>query len=502
MIPSWLDKFQTKKSLTKAAKGEPQGQVFFLGENDPNWIDRLIKKEALGWQSQSLIGQERELIYFVGLNGPVWIIRPLVNRRQWNYGRFEDSDYSWARDTLGSLLSHFTAHQLRSVDIEFRATNALQDLGALVGFDLAAYNFRALNEGKKAEWPIVYFRKTLGSWDEKIWHEAKSRAFAINWARHLVNLPPNRLNPESFAVAAKTLKWSSATKIEIWDEKRLQKENMGLHLAVGQGSTHPPRMVHIKYRPSAGRAKSRLKPVAFVGKGITFDTGGLDLKPSAGMRLMKKDMGGAAAVLALASWVDRTKYSAPCDFYLALAENAMDSRSFRPSDVVTARNGLQVEIDNTDAEGRLVLADVMDVALSQKSADEPEILIDVATLTGAIKVALGSEVAGLFSNDNELAKSLNHSGWLAGDWNWQMPLVDKYASSLNSNFADCKNSSEGFGGAITAALFLQKFVRGKKWAHLDIYAWTDKGQGPISGGMGNGQAVQALIEFLQKRVQR
>ncbi len=500
MIPSWLDKFQkdqSKKALTKTSKSEPHGQVFFLGENYKNWIDRLVQKEALSWQVNSLLGQERELIYFIGLNGPVWIIRPLNPRSVWNYGRFEDSDYSWARDTLGSLLAHFRAHQLKFVDLEFRGTNEAHDLGALVGFELAAYSFRAREENQKNEWPQINFRKTLGRLKEDVWRQAKARAFAVNGARHLVNLPPNRLDPESFATVVKTFKWSRFSKIEIWDDKRLAKENMGLHLAVGQGSEHGPRMVRIKYRPLS---KTKLKPIAFVGKGITFDTGGLDLKPSAGMRLMKKDMGGAAAVLALAYWVDQIKYPGPCDFYLALAENSMDSRSMRPSDVVTARNGMRVEIDNTDAEGRLVLADVMDVALTQKGADEPELLIDVATLTGAIKVALGAEVAGLFSNDNELAQKLGQCGWKAGDWNWQMPLVDKYVSSLSSNFADCKNSSEGFGGAITAALFLQKFVRGKKWAHLDIYAWTDKGQGPISGGMGNGQAVQCLIEFLEQRI--
>jgi len=271
---------------------------------------------------------------------------------------------------------------------------------------------------------------------------------------------------------------------------------MGLLLGVGQGAENAPCLVHIKYRPSK---KTKQKPVAFVGKGITFDTGGLDIKPSAGMRLMKKDMGGAAAVAALAKWVDESAYPKPCDFYLALAENSVDGKSMRPGDVLTARNGLRIEIDNTDAEGRLVLADAIDVALTQKAADQPELLINVATLTGAIKVALGADVAGLFSNQDELAEDLQAAAHLAGDWVWRMPLVEKYASSLSSNFADCKNSSEGFGGAITAALFLQKFVRGCPWAHLDIYAWTDKGQGPLSAGMANGQAVQLLIQYLSAR---
>jgi leucyl aminopeptidase len=254
--------------------------------------------------------------------------------------------------------------------------------------------------------------------------------------------------------------------------------------------------VHLRYRPAK---KSKRKPLAFVGKGITFDTGGLDIKPSSGMRLMKKDMGGAASVIATALWVAESAYEHPCDFYLALAENAVDAEAFRPSDVFTARNGLRVEIDNTDAEGRLVLADGLDVAVTQKGADEPECVIDVATLTGAIKVGLGAEIAGLFSNDDELANALTRAGHRAGDLNWRMPLYDKYFASLSSPFADFKNSGEGFGGAITAALFLQKFVRAKKWAHLDVCAWTDKAQGALQATGGSGQPVQCLIEFLESQ---
>jgi leucyl aminopeptidase len=170
--------------------------------------------------------------------------------------------------------------------------------------------------------------------------------------------------------------------------------------------------------------------------------GGLDIKPSAGMRLMKKDMGGAAAVLALAQWVSASGYSRPCDFYLCLAENSVDAKAFRPSDLIRSRSGQLVEIDNTDAEGRLVLADGLDVAVTQR--ETPEIVIDVATLTGAIKVALGAEVAGLFSNDEQLGNDLFMAGLRAGDYNWKMPLVDRYFSSLHSHFSDFKNSADGF----------------------------------------------------------
>jgi leucyl aminopeptidase len=291
---------------------------------------------------------------------------------------------------------------------------------------------------------------------------------------------------------------------------------MGLHLAVGQGALHGPRMIHLKYRPkktsssklassksAASKSvggKSNSKPIAFVGKGITFDSGGLDIKPSSGMRLMKKDMGGAAAVLGVALWAELSQINLDLDFYIGLAENAVDQKSFRPSDVVTARNGMSVEIHNTDAEGRLVLADLLDVAVTKAGVDEPEIVIDVATLTGAIKVALGADLAGLFSNSDQLSDEIQSAGQKAGDLNWRMPLYLKYTHGMSSSFADIVNAIDGFGGAITAALFLEKFVRNKPWAHLDIYAWNDKNSGSLSFSGGNGQAVQCLVQFLKSKI--
>ncbi|MCK6598722.1 MAG: leucyl aminopeptidase family protein, partial [Bdellovibrionaceae bacterium] len=183
------------------------------------------------------------------------------------------------------------------------------------------------------------------------------------------------------------------------------------------------------------------------------------------------------------------------EIFLALAENSVDGKSFRPSDVIVSRSGQSVEIDNTDAEGRLVLADALDFVT--REIKELDSVINVATLTGAIKVALGAEIAGLFSNSDELSVQLLKSSQQSGDLCWRMPLVEKYAASLSSSFADFKNSSEGFGGAITAALFLQKFINNKNWAHLDIYAWNDKPTGSLSMSGGNGQGVQLLIEYLQ-----
>ncbi len=207
----------------------------------------------------------------------------------------------------------------------------------------------------------------------------------------------------------------------MWDAKKLIQENMGLHAAVGQGAENPPCMVHLKI-PS--HKKIKIKTRGFRWKRNHLRHRGLDIKPSSGMRLMKKDMGGAASVLALATWAAASNYQGPLDFYLALAENAVDGKSFRPSDVITARNGLRVEIDNTDAEGRLVLADVLDVACTQKGSDEAEYVIDVATLTGAIKVGLGAEIAGSFSPTTMiLLRALTTAGQSTGDLNWRMRFV-------------------------------------------------------------------------------
>lgn len=495
-IQSWVDTFSFGKELK--VKNELTGFVYFLGVNDQSQLSALISEHALEWQAESLRKNEREFIYFVGQQGPVWILRHRGKGSVGHGGLIDEAEYTWARDQFGSLVAQVKAHGVKALNIEFRGTDEVQDLGALVGLDMAAYNYRQFVDGKQlADLPKVALKKTLGTLDSDLIVEAIDRARAVNMARHLVNMPPNDLNPSTFAeIVSKKLAFPSTMKVAVWDTRKLIQEGMGLHVATGGGADNTSYMVHLRYRPAK---KSKLKPIAFVGKGITFDTGGLDIKPSSAMRLMKKDMGGAASVVGLALWAAASEYPGPLDFYLALAENAVDGKSFRPSDVITARNGLRVEIDNTDAEGRLVLADVLDVACTQKGTDDPEYVIDVATLTGAIKVGLGSEIAGLFSNDDALATALTQAGQRAGDLNWRMPLFEKYFGEMSSPFADFKNSGGSFGGAITAALFLQKFVRGKKWAHLDVYAWSDKAQGALTSSGGSGQPVQCLIEFLTDR---
>lgn len=324
-------------------------------------------------------------------------------------------------------------------------------------------------------------RKPLKIWCEHIDEESRAAGEKISSAmlltRSLVNMPANILNPESFEIFVREFvrrecdleSDPNRISVEVYHREKLLAEGCGLINAVGQGSDIPPRILRLSYFPrTSGRP---MKHVALVGKGITFDSGGLDIKGSSFMRNMKKDMGGSAAALGVFMAVVRLGLPVRLSCYLALAENMVSGRSMRPGDVYKAKNGLTVEIDNTDAEGRLVLAD----ALSYAAAEKPDWLIDLATLTGAARTALGPSVDSLFCTNEEQERLLIETGMLLGDWVWPLPFVEDYESWLDSNVADVVNSaSSGHGGAITAATFLKKFVGQTNWTHIDTYMWADK----------------------------
>ena len=480
-----------------------RGFIFVFGRENKAKVQSLINQFAPTWQKAQVKKSNREVYQFVGNRGPVWILAPKEKKGPVSHGgRLEESTYSWMRDQAGSIFGSFKAYGLENVQVEFHSVDEKQQMGFLVGLELAAYSYKNMLEGESfKEIPKIVFKKEPGNGPSLLAKKALALGSSVNLARHLVNTPPNFLNPQTLCEFVE-LNFAKAKgmQVEIWDESRLKKEGAGLLLGVGQGASCPPALVHLRYRPQNKTATHAKRPLALVGKGITFDSGGLDLKPSSAMRLMKKDMGGAAAVLALAHWAVESEYPRALDFYLALAENSVDSKSMRPSDVLVARNGMKIEIHNTDAEGRLVLADALDVAVTQTGSDEPELVINLATLTGAIKVALGADLAGLFSNHDPLAEELNLCGQRMGDLNWRMPLFGKMTSGMTTPFADLVNAVDGFGGAITAALFLEKFVKQKPFAHLDIYSWNDKAQGALSFSGGSGQPVQALVEFLNQKI--
>jgi leucyl aminopeptidase len=289
-------------------------------------------------------------------------------------------------------------------------------------------------------------------------------AEATNLVRDLVNTPAGDMGPAELEEAARALATECGAKLTVTAGKALQ-QNYPMVDAVGRAasSDRAPRLIEIEY------GDSRHPRIALVGKGVCFDSGGLDIKPASGMRLMKKDMGGAAHVLALGALIMRERLPVRLHLLIPAVENAISGNAFRPGDILRSRKGLSVEIGNTDAEGRLILGD----ALARAAESEPELILDFATLTGAARVALGPDLPPLFANDDRLAEALLAGGEAVSDPLWRMPLWPHYEEMLASDVADIGNAAEGpMAGAVTAALFLQKFVpEGTPWAHVDTFAW-------------------------------
>ncbi len=304
-------------------------------------------------------------------------------------------------------------------------------------------------------------------------------------ARELVNEPPNVLYPAEFARRAGVLS-KLGVDVEVLDVKAMTKLKMGALLGVSQGSARPGRTVIMRWNGG----KRGETPIAFVGKGVCFDTGGISIKPAGGMEDMKGDMGGAACVVGLMHALAARKARVNVIGAIGVVENMPDGNAQRPGDIVTSMSGQTIEIINTDAEGRLVLADVLwYVAKTYK----PKFMVDLATLTGAIMVALGTEHAGLFSNNDELAQRLTQAGLATGERVWRMPLGPEYDKMMDSQFADVKNAGARNGGSITAAQFLQRFVDNTPWAHLDIAGTAMGAPGTdINTSWGTGYGVRLL----------
>ncbi len=351
---------------------------------------------------------------------------------------------------------------------------------------------------KKQVGPKITVVSSLGQ--GKAVKSAVERASVIgaarDLARDLVNTPPNLLTPQSFVERVKAVVAASPGKVtvSVLDEKALAKGGFGGIVGVGQGSANPPRIVTMTYSPTTGRAKS--PSVALVGKGITFDSGGLCIKPAGSMLTMKSDMAGAAAVAATVIAAAELGGPVAVTGYLCLAENMPSGTAQRPGDVVTMRNGTTVEIIDTDAEGRMVLGDGLCLASEAK----PDVIVDIATLTGAQMVALGSRVAGVMGNDDDFRGKVVDSGGAEGEDSWAMPLPRELRSGLDSVVADLQHKADRWGGMLTAGLFLQEFVgEGIPWAHVDIAgpSFNEKGaDGAIPKG-GTGYGVATLVNLIE-----
>jgi leucyl aminopeptidase len=318
-------------------------------------------------------------------------------------------------------------------------------------------------------------------------NEALRISDACSYVRDLVNTPTNDMTPETLEAEARNLAHKYTAQISVITGHDLLTENFPMIHAVGRASSIAPRLIDMVW----GRADA--PKVTLVGKGVCFDTGGLDIKPSSSMLLMKKDMGGAAHVLGLARMIMEAGRNVRLRVLIPAVENSISANAFRPGDVLTSRKGDTVEIGNTDAEGRLVLADALTLAVDEK----PDLLIDMATLTGAARVALGPDVIPFYTDDDSFAGELTQLAKTHEDPVWRMPLWKPYAAKLASKIADTNNvTTDGFAGSITAALFLQRFVPdGLSWVHFDIYAWTNiaKNSCPVGGEAQTIRALDALI---------
>ncbi len=398
---------------------------------------------------------------------------------------------------LAGRLSGRPGHVL--ADVPGTAAGPEEVAQMALGARLRAYRFERYKTKKRDEENGPPAKLTFAVADVRAARKAAEAldgvAEGVMLARDLVNEPANVLSPEEFARRAQELS-KLGIEVEVLDEKALSALGMRALLAVGQGSTRESRVVIMRW--SGGRAAD--KPVAFIGKGVVFDSGGISIKPGGGMEEMKGDMAGAACVVGLMQALATRKAKVNAVGVVGLVENMPDGNAQRPGDIVTTLSGQTVEIINTDAEGRLVLADLL---WHVQDRYKPQIMIDLATLTGAILVALAQEHAGLFSNNDELADRLIAAGRATGEKVWRLPLGPEYDKMIDSKFADMKNTGGRHGGSITAAQFLQRFVNDVPWAHLDIAGTAmNAPQTEINKSWGSGWGVRLLDRLVRDHYER
>lgn len=407
------------------------------------WLKKQDAKTANWVKAAGFTGSEGAFITLPAANGG--IARVLFGTGK-NIGL-----YSFA-DLPGRLPKNAGGYFIDAKLDDGQATNAA------LGWALGSYYFGQLKSAKKKKefaplvWPANADRKSV-----------KRTAEAMYLVRDLVNTPANLLGPAEIADAAKKVAKAGKAKINVIVGEDLLKKNYPAIYEVGKGSPRRPRLIDFEW------GNKKHKKITLVGKGVAFDTGGLNLKPGNSMYLMKKDMGGAAHVLGLAQMIMAENLPVRLRVLIAAVENSVDGDSFRPSDVIQTRKGLSVEVGDTDAEGRIILCD----ALYEACTEKPDLLVNFATLTGAARVALGPDLPALFSNDDDLAADLMEQSKTTQDPLWHLPLWQPYKGWLDSKIADTNTIGGSFGGAIVAALYLDKFVdKDVSWAHIDTFAWN------------------------------
>ena len=478
----------------------------YVVRQDDQAITRLLASLRLADEAhlQSRLKKEK----FSGRAGQVFVI---INKNQiillLGLGQFKKITSEHWRQATGSLVSYLRNYQTDSIGLVLnnwlQGSSDVQLLGQSLaeGLSLAQYSFDRYKKTDKNKIKVavktVWLQMLSGHKKrfEQGWKKGELLAQATNLARDLVNEPAEVMTPTFLAEEARRIaKANRRIVVKILEEDKVKKMGMGGFWAVDKGSREPLKFIHLTYRPR-GRAKDR---VALVGKGITFDSGGLNLKPEMGMADMKIDMAGAAAVLGVFSALSQLDCKLEVQGFIAACENMPSGSSIRPGDVVRTISGRTIEIANTDAEGRVTLADAFGYAQRQGL----KTIVDLATLTGAVMIALGENYTGLFANDDKLARALEVSAELAGEKMWRLPLPEEYKKLNDSKIADIRNiPSTRYGGAITAALFLQEFIdKGVDWAHLDIAgpAYADKPLNNYTPLGGVGYGVRTILNWLGK----
>ncbi len=361
--------------------------------------------------------------------------------------------------------------------------------GIYEGFALGLYNYSKYKAGNNTNIKSVVIADVTKASTVKTFEKVAKISNSVIWARDAINTPPNGKAPKEFAKNIATFLKATNLKIEILDEATIKRKKMVGVIAVGQGSYNKPAFVRVSYKSPGAK-----KTVALVGKGVIFDSGGLSIKVGDGMATMKCDMSGAAAVVGAMKSISQIKPKVNVEAYIPLVENMPGGGAFRVSDILEYRNGVSVEVGNTDAEGRLILAD----GLIWASETKPDVIIDLATLTGAIVIALGEKIAAAMSNNDNMRTKVLEASERAGERFWPMPLPEDYRKDIDTPVADVINTGKRYGSSLTAGLFLREFVGDVPWVHLDIAgpAFLDSTDGENIAG-GTGFAVRTLVEFVE-----
>lgn len=459
----------------------------------------LNKKLAACLEEKSITGKHQEAVSFREMNHKGFRHVIVVG-----LGKENEITHESVRQSVAAAYEAVKALGIKEAALHFDGiTTGKKDAAeftkaAVEGLILTSYVFHELMSGKKEEKEIDIHIVTKLATDKEVkaaFNEGVVLATCTNFSRRLGDMPGNLMTPAILADSAVEAAKGTGLKVTVWDKARIKKEKMGGLLGVSNGSAQEPRFIIMEYK---GAAASK-KPVAFVGKGLTFDCGGISIKPSAGMEEMKYDMCGGANVIGTLLAIAKLKLKINAVGLVAATENLVGPAATKPGDVHTARNGKTFEVNNTDAEGRLILAD----ALSYATELEPQVIVDAATLTGAMVVALGNTHTGYFTRNSGLKNKIEKAAHESGEWVWNMPLVDFHVKDMKGTFADLSNISSGKGaGSATAAAFLEQFVgEGIPWAHFDIAGtgWAVGNRLPYCSKKGaSGVMIRTFVEIAKQ----